>query len=378
MRHTRTLIALALTLALTLISTMALADEAPHPPKERSQIDLVIALDTSNSMDGLIDSARQKIWDLVNEMATAKPTPILRVGLISFGNDGYRESGWTRVDQPLTDDLDTVYEKLMALKTNGGTEYVGRAIHVAHTQMEWRKDRKALKMLFVAGNESADQDMEHPSIKSAGLMINDDIVVNTIYCGHESDSDAGGWRQVAQRADGQFASIAPDGGAVVVNTPFDDRLNELSRELNDTYIPYGSDGFEAKESQAARDEEASAMSPSAGAARARAKSSALYRNSRWDLVDALEDEDVDIKKIPKGDLPAEMQKMTPAEREAHVKKVAARRAQIQKEIAEVSKKRDAYVKAEMSKMGGEKDKAFDAAVSKALRSQGARKGITFE
>jgi hypothetical protein len=369
---------IVLILLISGLSQSALAKEiAPPPEKSRSHIDLVIALDTSNSMDGLINSARQKVWDLVNEMATAKPTPILRVGLISFGNDGYRESGWTRIDQGLTSDLDAIYEKLMALKTNGGTEYVGRAIHTARTQMDWRKDRKSLKIIFVAGNESADQDMEFRAVKEAGLTIEQDIIVNTIYCGNDSEPESRSWREVAMRADGQFANIARDGGAIVINTPFDKKLNALSAKLNKTYIGYGSRGMAKKKVQASMDMEANSMSDSAGAARAAAKASPLYRNEAWDIVDAVEGGRVKVEEMKREQLPPEMQGMSPKERLAYVGKMKKKRAKIQGEIAELNKKRSAFIKKKMAKRGQSKDSAFDIAVGGALRKQARTKGIIF-
>lgn len=343
------------------------------PKAERSTIDIVIALDTSNSMDGLINSARQKLWDIVNDLATAKPTPILRVGVISYGNDSYSNEGWTRVDVPLTDDLDSVHQKLMGLTTNGGTEYVGSAIKVALDGMEWRKDKKTLKMIFVAGNESADQDPKFRSLELAARSIQSDIIVNTIFCGNEG-SDAVSWRDVAQRADGQYAAIAADGGAVVVNTPFDKRLGELSQELNSTYVAYGREGQAAVQRQKASDESAMQLGGGVAAGRAAAKSSQLYRNSNWDLVDA-EAEGKDVKDIPAAQLPPEMQKMTPAQRQAHVDKMKRRRAELQTEIQTLNKKREAYVREEMAKNG--KVDAFDVAVKKAVRTQAERKNIAF-
>src|SRR5512143_1098874 len=105
-----------------LFSSVALAGEQghgqhqrdPQPPMQQptngaKKVDLVIALDTSSSMDGLIDSARQKLWDVVNLLAHAKPQPLLRVGLISYGNDGYdARVGWVRKDSELTTNLDDV------------------------------------------------------------------------------------------------------------------------------------------------------------------------------------------------------------------------------------------------------------------------------
>src|SRR3954464_11367841 len=88
-------------------------------------IDVAICLDTSNSMDGLIGSAKAKLWDIVNDLAKVKPTPNLRVALYSYGNDGYAPAaGWVRKELDLTNDLDALYQKLFALTTHGGTEYV--------------------------------------------------------------------------------------------------------------------------------------------------------------------------------------------------------------------------------------------------------------
>jgi len=45
-------------------------------------------LDTTGSMGGLIEGAKQKIWSIANEMISAQPTPELKLGLI-----GYRDRG---------------------------------------------------------------------------------------------------------------------------------------------------------------------------------------------------------------------------------------------------------------------------------------------
>src|SRR5436305_1481960 len=81
----------------------------PPPPAQKARhVDLVIALDTSGSMNGLIDSARQKLWDVVNLLSQARPQPVLRVGLLSYGGDrGYdAHAGWVRKESDLTTDLD--------------------------------------------------------------------------------------------------------------------------------------------------------------------------------------------------------------------------------------------------------------------------------
>ena len=123
----RALAVLGAALALGVSSPAARAAD-----KKGADIDVVICLDVSNSMDGLILSAKNKLWDIVNELAKIKPTPNLRVGLYSYGHNSYdAKIGWVRKDLDLTADLDEVYSKLTALTTNGGTEYVARVTQTA-------------------------------------------------------------------------------------------------------------------------------------------------------------------------------------------------------------------------------------------------------
>src|SRR3954471_6534365 len=145
----------------TLLPGLSVASVWADPPVRGKPVDLVICLDTSNSMDGLIDSAKRKLWDIVNDFGRAKPTPFLRVALYSYGNDGYDPKvGWVRKELDLTTDLDKVSEKLFGLTTQGGTEYVARVTRDALSGLNWSTERDALKIIFVCGNEPADQDKE--------------------------------------------------------------------------------------------------------------------------------------------------------------------------------------------------------------------------
>ena len=53
----------------------------------------MIGLDTRGSMQGLIGAARQKPWSVVNEIATPKPEPRLRVALLTYGTPGKGKPG---------------------------------------------------------------------------------------------------------------------------------------------------------------------------------------------------------------------------------------------------------------------------------------------
>src|SRR5688572_10494033 len=101
-------ITLAVALALVPAALVAAPPAAPSKP-----VDVVLCLDTSGSMDGLLDSAKRKLWAVVNDLAKMEPTPALRVGLYSYGNNTYdARRGWVRPEVPLTTDLDEVYKRI--------------------------------------------------------------------------------------------------------------------------------------------------------------------------------------------------------------------------------------------------------------------------
>ena len=123
------------------LALLALSPAAQAADKKPANIDVVICLDVSNSMDGLIASAKAKLWDIVNDLGKVKPSPNLRVGLYSYGHNNYpREKGWVRKDLDLTTDLDSVYQKLNALTTFGGEEYVARVCRDAIAEQKWSED----------------------------------------------------------------------------------------------------------------------------------------------------------------------------------------------------------------------------------------------
>ena len=349
------------------------------PVEPVRHVDLAICLDTSGSMSGLIQSAKQKLWAVVSELATAKPKPVLRVALYHYGNSRLNsEDGWVKQLCPLTADLDTVYEKLFPLTTSGGTEYVARVMRAATTQLKWDKSKDTLRIIFVAGNEPATQDRVHKLRDTCKAAATAGIIVNTIHCGPEATGRKTGWADAAAWADGQYAAIDHDRGTVVVNTPHDKKLAELSAKINTTYIGYGKGGMDGLARQKKQDANASSLNAPAAAQRASAKSGGLYNNAGWDLVDASKGKDFDITKVKNEDLPEPMRKMSNDEKKAHIAKQAADRAAIQKEVMELSRKRDAFVKAEMARKGLDEKASFDAALRKMVRTQAEKQNFKFE
>jgi hypothetical protein len=367
----------AWSLALSALFVLTAWAEDTKPAEQGKVIDVAICLDTSNSMDGLIASAKAKLWDIVNELAKAKPTPTLRVALYSYGNNGYEQGkGWVRQDLEFSTDLDKVNEKLFGLKTHGGTEYVGRVTRDAIEQLKWSEDPKALKIIFVCGNEAATQDPEVKLEPLAETAIRKGILVNTIYCGLDSHSEAAGWKKFADLSEGRFASINQESGAVAIATPFDKELAKLSGEINLTFCFWGKDAKELELNQRAQDANAAQAGGGVAAARAASKAGGIYRFAEHDLVEKLKsDSKFDVKTLKDEELPEELKKKTPEEREKHLKELLAKREAIQKQINDLNKQRESYIAEESKKNGSKVEKAFDEAVKGLLREQCQKKGI---
>lgn len=355
------------------VAVPAVAASKPTAPT----IDLALCLDTSGSMEGLLDAARQKLWAIVNDLALAEPTPRLRVALLTFGNDGHpAEGGWVKIDAPLTEDLDLVSQQLFALTTNGGTELVGRVLATANASLDWAPEPAALKLVVVAGNESADQDQQVRFGEACRLLIERGITVNAIYCGNPADEIAPGWQEVAKRADGHFAAIDQQNGTVVIATPFDGELAALSTAINDTYLPYGAAGIVAWGNQRAQDANAEACNSATAAARANTKACKLY-TCDWDLVEQVKTGQLKLEEAVKEQLPEKLRELTQEQRQQCIDAAWAQRAKLKEQIQGVSAKRDAHVTAEFAKLGMEESSAFDRAVRDALRAQAQAKGLRF-
>jgi len=358
-------------------ATQAASRNAPVVLADSRPVDLVICLDTSGSMEELLDSARARVWDIVNEFARMRPTPYLRVGLLSYGSDdpATEEDGWITLHSDLTDDLDAIYAELMALRTSGSVEHVGRVLDVAVREMDWSPAWDGLRLVFVAGNESADQGMEEVDFRDVALDAGDkDILINALYAGNREQGVGENWHEVAQHGHGNFSAIDVQRGIAQISTPHDERLLRLNASLNDTYLAYGERGADGLANQLAQDNNASRLGVQSCSSRIVAKGSALYTNASWDLVDAMVKEDFSLASLRTQDLPEEMQGMDQQQRLSYVEAKRAQREDVQQQIQELSDKREAFlVQAKKDELGAQ---GLDDAIRQAIREQAKAKGFT--
>jgi hypothetical protein len=130
-------------------------------PSDYKLVQLALLLDTSNSMDGLINQAKSQLWRIVNEMSRMHKRGEhirLQVALYEYGNNSLSPaSGYIRQVTSFTEDLDILSEALFSLDTNGGSEYCGHVIGSSLNRLRWNASREGLKMIYIAGNEPFNQ-----------------------------------------------------------------------------------------------------------------------------------------------------------------------------------------------------------------------------
>ncbi len=377
-RLQRSFIGMSIAAAITLNAPLQ-ASQTIDPPK----IQIAILLDTSNSMDGLIDQTRNQLWQVVNEFSSVKQdgvTPILEIALFEYGNDSNPASaGHVRQLSQFTRELDAVSEGLFSLDTNGGSEFSGYAIKTAVDSLQWSRSESDIKTIFIAGNESFDQGpvSYRQAIEMAASY---GISINTIHAGTYQEGIDDAWKNAALLAGGEYLSIDANQQVVHIEAPQDEEIAALNDQLNQTYIPYGNDGAVKLERQLKQDALSSDISSGLLAKRAKSKSSSFYRNSTWDLVDAFKDGEVDqdaLTQLEEESLPEPMQGLSATEKLGYVQDKADQRARIQQRISDLSLSRDVFV-AEKKQERVAAAPSIGDALTEAVRKEASRKNFIFE
>lgn len=347
-----------------------------HVSKD-NKIQVALLLDTSNSMDGLIDQAKSRLWNIVNTLTTLTyngQSPQIEIALYEYGNDGIRDESYIRQVAPLTQDLDLISEKLFALRTNGGNEYCGAVIRDASMNLNWDNNDKSMKLIYIAGNESFDQGrISYKEVIENAKRKN--IYTNTIFCGDRNEGIQTFWQNGAVLGNGKYFNINSDRKVMYIETPYDIRIAEYNTRLNDTYIYYGRKGSEFKNKQAAQDKNAEIQSVSNAVERtvAKAKKNA-YNNEHWDLVDRAEKDAGLISTLKETELPEELKGKTKEQVKSAIAVKSAERKKIQREIEELSKKRQYYIDAEMKKRGNSDADDLGKAIEKSILELATKNG----
>jgi Mg-chelatase subunit ChlD len=360
------------------------SDQTWNRPGGNSTLEMVFVLDTTGSMGGLLEGAKQRIWGIVNEVMQSPSHPSVRVGLVA-----YRDRGDEYVTKvlPLTTDLDQVYSTLMSYRAEGGgdtPENVRRALVDGVGNTGWSPRTQGIaQIIFLVGDAPPHEDyQDEPSTATTtARAVKAGMIVNTIQCGNVPGTQSV-WQAIAQQGEGQYFSIAQDGGVQAIATPYDKELSELGAKIGSTYLAYGGGGgaagatyrAEARERQATTEYTVASSAP-AGAAADRAVNKALNKDAyAGDLLTSLENGSVKLDAVKDGDLPDDLKKLEPAARQKEIEKRLGERKALRGDILKLSKLRDDFIAAARKRQSG-KPNGFDSAVAAALKEQLKRKGI---
>ncbi|WP_034061221.1 vWA domain-containing protein [Lacinutrix jangbogonensis] len=350
----------------------------PATPKpDKQYIKVALLLDTSNSMDGLIDQAKAQLWEIVNELSYAKyknDKPNLEIAIYEYGNDNLNsEQGYIRQVLAFSDDLDEISKQLFSLTTKGGNEYCGYVINTALDQLKWKDNPDDLKFIFIAGNEPFTQGKI--SYKDASKRAhNKDVTVNTIFCGDYNQGISGYWKNGADLAHGDYMAINHNQETVHVATPYDNAILKQNNNLNKTYVAYGNQGRQKMKLQAEQDNNAQGYSSANAVSRTVSKSSHLYKNSSWDLVDASKDKAFKYETLQENELPQELKNKSASEIKKYVATKKKARDTIQQKIQELNSKRKDYI----LKANKDNSNGLENAMIKAIKSQAKAKNYTWK
>ncbi len=348
-------------------------------PDADTKIQVAILLDASNSMDGLIEQAKSRLWNIVNTLTTLKyngKTPGIEIAIYMYGNDGLSaKENYIKKITPFTSNLDLISEKLFAISTYGGSEYCGAVIDDAVKNLDWGDGESNMKLIYIAGNEEFTQGSVS-YVEAIGAARKKDIYINTIHCGDYSEGVNGFWKDGADRGLGKYFCINPDEKVVYIVTPYDDKINTYNEKLNKTYIYYGSAGQYNYSNQSVQDQNAKSISTANCTERAVSKSKEVYNNYEWDLVDRAKEDPDYVKNVDKKTLPEEYQKMTSTQLQSEIDKMTKERNEIQNEISLLSKKRQEYIDQEAKKNPSKDD--FGDAVNSSILELAKKKGYKQE
>jgi Mg-chelatase subunit ChlD len=366
-------------------------EQTPPPPvaiqlptqlSERPLMQVVFALDTTGSMSGLIETAKEKIWSIASSMAQAQPAPEIQLGLVA-----YRDRGDTYVTQvhDLSGDLDSVYARLMDFEAGGGgdgPESVNQALHEAVTKISWSERDDVYKVVFLVGDAEGHMDYQD-DVKfpdSVKLAQHKKIQINTIQCGADRSASAQ-WQQIAMLSQGKYFQVEQGGGALAMATPYDAKLAELARRMDDTRMYYGSaeEKDKARSKLAAISKLNASASEAALARRADFNLSASGKANLGDneLIDDIASGTKSLADIAPEMLPEPLAAAPAAERERIVQEKVAARQQLKQQIRELSEERSQYVAKELETTDAD-ETSLDKQIYSVIQEQAGKVGLSYK
>ena len=362
---------------LGMVASLALAAGAKSalssPHTRAKHIEVAFVLDTTGSMAGLIDGAKQKIWSIANSIVDINPNAEIRMALI-----GYRDIGDDYVvkSYEMSDDIQGLYGNLVRFRADGGgdgPESVNEALDVAISDLDWSDSDEVRRIVFLVGDAPPHMDYrddrKYPETLREARQRG--IIINTVQAGDAPDTYEF-WQEIAELGGGKYFAIPQDGGQVdIIASPYDNDILKLQQKIDGTVVPYGT-----REQQAALEGKISE--------RAAAPASVQVDNSEFyskrtgkkevvtgggDLLDDVRNNVRPIDDIKDDELPDELKGKSKDELRAIVTERTDKRAKLEADMNDLVRKRDEFVAAEAAKQPKPAEDSFDRQVEAGISAQ---------
>lgn len=359
-----------LLLAAPLGSQAGFAQDAPAAP---TRLEVVFVLDTTGSMEGLIEGAKQKIWSIANTMSDLNPEAEVAFGLV-----GYRDldDDYVTLVHALTGDVQAIFTKLRRFEAAGGgdtPEAVNEALADAVGKIEWGRSDSDSRIIFLVGDAPPHMDYANgPKYETVLKAAREKgIIVNAVQAGDDIETESY-WRKIAELGGGKYMAIPQDGGQIrQIPTPMDAPIITVQAQIDATIVPYGSKAEVALLEEKLSDRKSASIEVQADNATFYSKKGGKKEavTGGGDLVTDLANGDVTLDALPEAQLSEDLKAMPPAPRKAHLEALLASRKQLEAEMAKLVTDRDAYIAAQTANAGPVPDESFDSSVKSTLKAQ---------
>ena len=178
--------------------------------QEGPRLDVAFLLDATGSMGDEIGAVKEKIREMISDIALGDPPPDVRFGIVA-----YRDRGDEYVTQvyELTRDIDRIVENLDRIQASGGGDYpesFNEGLHVTLDRLAWEEGEDVGRLVFLIAD--APPHMDYPDdfdyrdeIQAA---VEKGIAVHAIGASGLDQVGEDDFREVADGTGGQFQWLA--------------------------------------------------------------------------------------------------------------------------------------------------------------------------
>ena len=255
-------------------------------------VDVVLTIDLSGSTNGIILDLRNQFFTILSELQSYRPMPNLRIGLVAYARPSYgRDYAYVKIYSDLTKDFDSLADIMFQIRVDveKGDQYVGSAINVCNRYLSWNNDPNAVRVMFLVGN--GEVDLSNYDYKKACLeSVAKGIILNSVYIKSTSKNkkEFWSWMNIAELGNGKYYEVQINKPPFPLTIGEDyNKLIELNKRLNRTYLPFGTKGKEKMRMLIEIDNIIAGVNDAALESRVYYKTTKNFRQAcaDWDLVD---------------------------------------------------------------------------------------------